>query len=57
MCIGDKIQIIINKVTFGFGKAFASKIANFLGFEDCGCSKRQQWLNTKFGCKKNISLK
>ena len=56
MCLGDIVQKVINILTFGTGKTIAEKIANKLGFESCGCSERQQWLNKVSGCKKNIRL-
>ena len=55
-CLGDKVQRLINVITLGMGKRIATKVSNFLGFEDCGCSKRQEWLNNKFGCNKDIKL-
>ena len=56
MCIGDIIERIIHYLTIGFGKKIATKIANLLGFESCGCSERQQYLNDLFGCNKGIQL-
>ena len=37
MKLGDKVEYIINIITFGKGKAIAQWIANKLGYEDCGC--------------------
>lgn len=56
MCVGDLIQKLIGFLTLGFGKRLALRIANLLGFEDCGCSKRQQWLNELFKCNKGVEL-
>ena len=52
MCLGDIIERIIHYSTIGFGKSIAQRVANFFGFEDCGCSERQEKLNAIFGCKK-----
>ena len=56
MCVGDWIQKVIQLISFGTGKRIATYIANLLGFEDCGCSERQQRLNDLFGCNKGIKL-
>jgi hypothetical protein len=56
MCVGDWIQKLIHILSFGTGKKIATKIANLLGFEDCGCSERQRKINQWFGCKKDIKL-
>ena len=56
MCVGDWIAKVIEIISLGTGKKFATKIANLLGFEDCGCSARQKALNKLFGCKEGISL-
>lgn len=57
MCVGDWIQKVIQFISFGTGKKVATYIANLLGFEDCGCSSRQQRINKMFGCKgKDIKL-
>jgi len=56
MCVGDWIQKIIHFVTMGFGKPIAQKIAEYLGFESCGCSERQERINGFFGCEKDIEL-
>jgi len=45
MRIGDKLEYIINIITFGKGKTIATWIANKLGFEDCGCENRKNFLN------------
>ena len=51
--LGDKVERIINIITFGKGKAIATWIANKLGYEDCGCEKRKNFLNgiTRDGTK------
>ena len=56
MCVGDWLQKLINFVTMGFGKPIAQKVANWFGFEDCGCSKRQQLINDIFKCNKGVQL-
>lgn len=56
MCVGNILERIIHYSTIGFGKKIAMKVANFLGFEDCGCSERQRKLNEWFGCKQGIEL-
>jgi hypothetical protein len=45
MKLGDKLETIINIITFGKGKAIATWIANKLGYEDCGCEERKNFLN------------
>tara|TARA_B100001093_G_scaffold516537_1_gene595547 strand:+ start:5253 stop:5420 length:168 start_codon:yes stop_codon:yes gene_type:complete len=45
MKLGDKLETIINIITFGKGKAIAMWIANKLGYEDCGCNRRKNYLN------------
>ena len=45
MKLGDKLEYIINIITFGKGKTIATWIANKLGFEDCGCENRKNFLN------------
>lgn len=56
MCLGNILERIIHYSTIGFGKRIAIKVANFFGFEDCGCSERQKKLNKLFGCKEGIQL-
>ena len=46
MKLGDKLEYIINIITFGKGKAIAQWIANKLGYEDCGCENRKNFLNS-----------
>ena len=45
MRLGDKLEYIINIITLGKGKDIAQWIANKLGYEDCGCDNRKNWLN------------
>ena len=45
MKLGDKLEYIINIITFGKGKDISQWIAHKLGFEDCGCDDRKNWLN------------
>ena len=45
MKLGDKLEYIINIITFGKGKTIATWIANKLGYEDCGCDDRRRYLN------------
>lgn len=47
--LGDTIA----KITHFFGiDKLAEKIAHMLGYEDCGCSRRQKKLNKLFSYKK-----
>ena len=52
MRLGDKLEYIINIITFGKGKAIATWIANKLGYDDCGCDERRDALNKLFPYKK-----
>ena len=45
MRLGDKLEYIINIITLGKGKDIAQWIATKLGYEDCGCDDRKNWLN------------
>ncbi len=45
MRLGDKLEYIINIITFGTGKDLAEWIAHKLGFESGGCDDRKNWLN------------
>jgi hypothetical protein len=45
MRLGDRLEYIINILTFGKGKDIAQWIAIKLGYEDCGCDNRKNWLN------------
>jgi len=48
--LGDWVETIIDKITFGRGSMWAYKIARLLGYQDCGCEKRRIYLN-KLSCK------
>lgn len=53
MCIiklGNIVEGIIEVVTLGRGKDIATWIANKLGYEDCGCDARKEWLNKLSRC-------
>lgn len=52
MKLGDLVEKIIRKITFGYGKTIAKKIAKLFGYKDCGCDKRQDKLN-KYKITKN----
>ena len=41
MRLGDRLEYIINVITFGKGKDIAEWIAIKLGYEDCGCDDRK----------------
>lgn len=49
--MGDWIEAIISFLTLGHGNYLAQYIANKLGYEDCGCTRRKEWLNNLVGCK------
>ena len=53
MKLGDKLEAGALQISFGKGKAIATWIANKLGYEDCGCEKRKNYLNgiTRDGTK------
>lgn len=49
--LGDIVETIIDKITFGRGSMWAYIIAvKWLGFKSCGCEERRIWLNKLF-CK------
>jgi|TARA_B100001094_G_scaffold97481_1_gene93511 hypothetical protein len=56
MKLGDLVELVIRKITLGYGKSFAKAVAKLFGYKDCGCDKRQEKLNkyiiTKDGIKK-----
>ena len=55
--LGDWIEAIISFLTLGHGLYLAQYIAHKLGYEDCGCDRRKEWLNNLVGCKqKDIKL-
>lgn len=49
--LGDLVAKAISIVTLGQGKKIATYIAKLRGKEDCGCDKRQDYLNRKFSFK------
>jgi hypothetical protein len=54
--VGNIIEGLIELVTLGWGKDIAGWIALKLGYADCGCEARKQWLNNLFGCDERIKL-
>ena len=48
--LGDSIKKVTSATKFD---VLAEKIAHKLGKEDCGCNKRQDYLNKKFPYKGN----
>lgn len=56
ICIGDFVERLIHYSTFGFGKKISNRIANWMGFESCGCSERQRRLNEFGNCYKGVQL-
>ena len=48
--LGDKLEWLIDKVTFGNGSYWSYLIAIKLGYKDCGCEKRRIAMN-KWTCK------
>jgi hypothetical protein len=55
MCIlpfGTWLHHIIGVVTFGYGEQLAGWIAwTFFKNPDCGCKRRQEYLDKLFGCE------
>jgi len=45
MRLGDIVEKIINIITLGTGKKIAKWIAYKLGYDDCGCENRKNFLN------------
>ena len=43
--LGTMLQGLITIVTLGNGYQIAYWIANKLGYEDCGCAEREDYLN------------
>jgi hypothetical protein len=41
--LGDVVEAVLE--TAGITKERVSKVASVVGVKDCGCKKRQQWLN------------
>jgi hypothetical protein len=47
--LGDRLEWLINFITFGYGKKIAKFIAvNVFKKEDCDCESRKIWLNNLF---------
>jgi hypothetical protein len=56
--LGDLTEKVISIFTLGQGKKIATYIAKLRGKEDCGCDKRQQYLNDKFSfTKEQVKMK
>ena len=53
--LGDWVEKTIAIVTLGYGLSIAKYVAKKLGYNDCGCENRKQWLNTLFN-KQDIKL-
>jgi hypothetical protein len=43
-------------VTLGHGKQIAGWIASKLGYTDCGCDRRRDYLDKLFNCDNRIKL-
>jgi hypothetical protein len=49
--LGDRVEWIIDKITFGNGHYWAYIVAvKWFGYESCGCEERRIYLN-KLTCK------
>jgi len=56
--LGNIVEGLIEVVTLGRGKDIATWVAKLLGYEDCGCDRRKEYLNKILGCyPKAIKLK
>jgi hypothetical protein len=53
--LGDLVEKFIAIITLGYGLRIAKYIAKKMGYNDCGCETRKQWLNTLFN-KQDIKL-
>lgn len=53
--LGDWVEKLIAIITLGYGLSIAKYVAKKLGYNDCGCETRKQWLNTLFS-KQDIKL-
>ncbi len=49
--LGNIVEGLIEVVTLGRGKDIATWVAKKLGYADCGCDKRKEYLNSLLGCK------
>jgi hypothetical protein len=59
MCIfrfGTWLEGLISVVTLGHGKQLAGWIAGKLGYSDCGCDRRREYLDKLFKCDNRIKL-
>jgi hypothetical protein len=59
MCIwkfGTWLEGLINVLTLGRGKDLAGWIASKLGYTDCGCDRRREYLDSLFRCHSGIKL-
>lgn len=48
--LGNMVEGIIEVVTLGRGKDIATWVAKRLGYKDCGCDRRKEYLNKLLGC-------
>jgi hypothetical protein len=56
--LGNIVEGFIEVVTLGRGKDIATWVARKLGYKDCGCDRRKEYLNSLLGCpQKAIKLK
>ena len=56
--LGNLVEGLIEVITLGRGKDIATWVAGKLGYEDCGCDRRKEYLNKLLGCShKGIKLK
>jgi hypothetical protein len=46
--LGTCFEYLLLVISLGQSKKIAHYVANKLGFEDCGCSKRKDYLNNLF---------
>lgn len=52
--LGDDLEKLIRFITLGYGKRFAMWVAKLFGYEDCGCTSRQNYLNKLFPYKRKL---
>ena len=53
--LGTWLEKFIATITLGYGYKFSMWIARKLGYPDCGCKNRRDYLDTLFN-KKDIKL-
>ena len=53
--LGSIIEKLIAVITLGYGYKFSMWVARKLGYQDCGCKNRRDYLDTLFN-KKDIKL-